>query len=202
MGPAPYLIFGDLHGRVLPAFKLAQAWSREHGVPLAGLLQVGDLGYFPDPTRSTRPPTATPPTTRWNCGVQLVAVPSEEADAVFADEPAARALWFTAGNHEDFDELEERERGPAAGRTASWPMPTASSAASATATSPLPGGLRVGALWGIDDQAPSPAAGPRRAAGSAATADGAGRHGFDVLLAHEARAMPSSPTTAARISAP
>ena len=51
MGPATYLVFGDLHGRVLPAFKLAQAWSREHGVALAGLLQVGDLGYFPEPSR-------------------------------------------------------------------------------------------------------------------------------------------------------
>src|SRR6266853_1376752 len=48
MRPASYLVLGDLHGRVLPAFKLAQAWSREHGVALAGLLQVGDLGYFPD----------------------------------------------------------------------------------------------------------------------------------------------------------
>ena len=32
MCPVTYLVFGDLHGRVLPAFKLAQAWSREHGV--------------------------------------------------------------------------------------------------------------------------------------------------------------------------
>jgi hypothetical protein len=46
-----FLVFGDLHGRVLPAFKLAQAWSREHGIELAGLLQVGDFGYFPDPSR-------------------------------------------------------------------------------------------------------------------------------------------------------
>ena len=51
MRPATYLVFGDLHGRVLPAFRLAQAWSREHGVALDGLLQVGDLGYFPDPGR-------------------------------------------------------------------------------------------------------------------------------------------------------
>ena len=53
MRPATYLVFGDLHGRVLPAFKLAQAWSREHGVALAGLLQVGDLGDFPDPNATS-----------------------------------------------------------------------------------------------------------------------------------------------------
>src|SRR5262245_4902644 len=46
-----YLVFGDLHGRVLPAFRLAAAWSREHGTRVEGLLQVGDLGYFPDPCR-------------------------------------------------------------------------------------------------------------------------------------------------------
>src|SRR5262249_52441767 len=44
---ASYLVLGDLHGRVLPAFALAQAWQRDHTEPLAGLLQVGDLGYFP-----------------------------------------------------------------------------------------------------------------------------------------------------------
>ena len=51
MSVAYYLIFGDLHGRILPAFRLAMAWEREHGLRLDGLLQVGDLGYFPDPAR-------------------------------------------------------------------------------------------------------------------------------------------------------
>ena len=37
-----YLVFGDLHGRVLPAFALAAAWQREAGEPVAALLQVGD----------------------------------------------------------------------------------------------------------------------------------------------------------------
>ena len=51
MSLATYLVFGDLHGRVLPAFRLALAWQRDHGACLAGLLQVGDLGYFPDLSR-------------------------------------------------------------------------------------------------------------------------------------------------------
>src|SRR4051812_50054606 len=51
MGTFRYLIFGDLHGRILPAFRLAMLWEREHGLRLDGLLQVGDLGYFPDPSR-------------------------------------------------------------------------------------------------------------------------------------------------------
>jgi hypothetical protein len=35
--PSTYLVFGDLHGRVPPALKLAQAWSREHGLDLSPL---------------------------------------------------------------------------------------------------------------------------------------------------------------------
>src|SRR5205809_985318 len=95
MRPATYLVFGDLHGRVLPAFKLAQAWSREHGVPLAGLLQVGDLGD----SRFDRVPQPHAGKDALEDGVRLVARPSAEADAVFAGEPCSGALWFTAGNH-------------------------------------------------------------------------------------------------------
>ena len=58
MPPATYLVFGDLHGRVLPAFRFASYWSRTHDRPLQGLLQVGDLGYFPDPAAMDRAMTA------------------------------------------------------------------------------------------------------------------------------------------------
>jgi hypothetical protein len=61
-----YLVFGDLHGRILPAFRLALAWQRDHGERLAGLLQVGDLVTSPTPAGSTRPPSAMPRKTRWN----------------------------------------------------------------------------------------------------------------------------------------
>ena len=68
MALARYLIFGDLHGRILPALRLAMRWEREHGSRLDGLLQVGELGYFPTSPRSIRPPHAMPPTIRWNWG--------------------------------------------------------------------------------------------------------------------------------------
>src|SRR4051794_15514129 len=105
MGQASYLVFGDLHGRVLPAFRLAQAWSREHDVPLAGLIQVGDLGD----TRFNRAPRRRGKDALEN-GLALVTLPSAEADAVFADEACPATLWFTAGNHEDYDWLRGRER--------------------------------------------------------------------------------------------
>ena len=67
----------------------------------------------------------------------------------------------------------------------------------------LPGPLRVGALWGIDDQAPNarrrtPERGRIREASVTALAGSA----FDVLLSHDARGMRSWPAAAARGSVP
>jgi hypothetical protein len=137
MCPATYLVFGDLHGRVLPAFRLAQAWSREHGFALAGLLQVGDLGCAEKDAKED--------------GLRLVVQPSEDADAVFSETACPEAMWFTAGNHEDYDLLEECERG--AGRSADSFAVDAYGKVRCIRdghVAELPGGLRVGALWGID----------------------------------------------------
>jgi hypothetical protein len=81
-----YLVFGDLHGRVLPAFRLATLWARDHGKQLDGLLQVGDLGYFPDPSRldkATRRHAEKDPT---ELGALEIVAPSLDADRVFGEE--------------------------------------------------------------------------------------------------------------------
>jgi hypothetical protein len=44
-------VFGDLHGHILLALKRCQRWQEETGQQLDLILQVGDLGVFPDPTR-------------------------------------------------------------------------------------------------------------------------------------------------------
>jgi hypothetical protein len=181
--PAAYLVFGDLHGRVLPAFRLAQAWSREHGVALAGLLQVGDLGD----SRFDRATKRHAGKDALEGGVRLVARPGAEADAVFAAEPCPGALWFTAGNHEDYGLLKERER--RAGRGADSFVIDAYGKLRCVRdghVAELPGGLRVGALWGIDDKAPRareriPPGGRVSRRGTAALSGAR----FDVLLAHE-----------------
>jgi hypothetical protein len=155
MPASTYLVFGDLHGRVLPAFKLAQAWSRERGIALAGLLQVGDLGYFPDPGRFDRATRRYAERNPLECGVQLVTRPSDEADAVFAEGPDTGSMWFTAGNHEDYESLKDLERD--AGRAADSFAVDAYGKLRCIrdgCVAELPGGLRVGALWGIDDRAP------------------------------------------------
>jgi hypothetical protein len=187
MRPATYLVFGDLHGRVLPAFKLAQVWSREHGIALDGLLQVGDLGYFPEPSRFDKATQRHAEKDALEAGVCLVAEPSEEADAVFADELCPGALWFTAGNHEEYDLLKEWESG--AGRGADSFVVDAYGKVRCIRdghVAELPGGLRVGALWGIDDRAPKARQRipPRGRISRRSTLALSGAR-FDVLLAHE-----------------
>jgi hypothetical protein len=187
MCPVTYLVFGDLHGRVLPAFKLAQAWSREHGVAVAGLLQVGDLGYFPEPSRFDRATQRYAEKDALEGGVRLVAQPSDEADAVFASEHCPEALWFTAGNHEDYDLLKEWEGG-AARAADSFAVDAYGKARCIRdgRVAKLPGGLRVGALWGIDDKAPRARKRipPRARISYRATMALSGAK-FDVLLTHE-----------------
>ncbi len=186
--PARYLIFGDLHGRILPAFALASRWEREQGVRLDGLLQVGDLGYFPDVGRLDKATARQAVDDPLELGTCLVAEPNPEADALFqgSDGPPP-ILWFTAGNHEDFTALAERERD--GGRRA------ASFAVDAYGfvrcirdgrVETLGGGVRVGAVWGIDDQAPNarrrtPERGRIRASSLTALAGTA----FDVLISHD-----------------
>ena len=156
MSHVRYLIFGDLHGRILPAFCLAARWEREHGVRLDGLLQVGDLGYFPDVARLDRATARQAADDPMELGTCLVVEPNREADEVFHGEAGPPpTLWFTAGNHEDFDALAGRERDGGRG--------SESFAVDAYGfvrcirdgrVETLPGPMRVGAVWGIDDRAP------------------------------------------------
>jgi hypothetical protein len=188
MNPATYLVFGDLHGRILPAFRLALACEREHGEPLAGLLQVGDLGYFPDATRLDKATKRHAEKDPLELGTQDVVAPSRLADEVFNGPDAAPTLWFTAGNHEDHDALEALRHGPGSTRD-DFPVDVYGRvrciADGHVAT--LPGGLRVGALWGVDDQAPNarrhlPAGARIRERNAWTLAFGT----FDVLLSHDA----------------
>ena len=187
MRPTTYLVFGDLHGRVLPAFRLAQAWAREHGVTLAGLLQVGDLDDSPGPGRPSKAPKRRAEKDAAEGGLPLVTRPSQEAEAVFAAEHCPEALWFTAGNHEDYERLKRLERG--AGREADYFDADAYGKLRCIRdghVAELPGGLRVGALWGIDDRAPRARERipPRARISRRGTEALSGAH-FNVLLTHE-----------------
>jgi hypothetical protein len=154
MSRAVYLVFGDLHGRILPAFQLALAWQREHDVRLDGLLQVGDLGYFPDPSRLDKATRAHAKRDPLELGAQFIVEPNRDADEIFGAENVPEGMWFIPGNHEDYDALLEKQSSSDA--AADFPVDYSHRVHCIRdgAVANLPGGLRVGGLWGIDDEAP------------------------------------------------
>jgi hypothetical protein len=187
MKPQTYLVFGDLHGRILPAFRLALAWQREHGERLAGLLQVGDLGWFPDASRLDKATKRHAEKDSLELGAQLVAARSDEADAVFAEADLPEALWFIAGNHEDHEALEALSHGAGCGPD-DFPVDYYQRVRCLRDghVANLPGGLRVGALWGIDDRAPNARRKtPQRGRISERSATKLSYETFDVLLTHD-----------------
>jgi hypothetical protein len=96
-------------------------------------------------------------------------------------------MWFTAGNHEDYEWLNRRER--VAGREADSFAVDAYGGVQCVRdgrVAVLPGGLRVGALWGVDGRAPR--ARERVPPGgrvSRRVAEALSALPFDVLLTHE-----------------
>jgi hypothetical protein len=184
MSTAVYLVYGDLHGRVLPAFRLAAVWAREHSVPVAGILQVGDLGYFPDLSRLDKATLRYASDDPMELGVQFVVQPSAEADAVFGEPNVPERLWFTAGNHEDFEALEQ-----CGSRRASNFAVDAYQRVYCIGdgqVTELPGPLRVGALWGVDGDAPIRRQNaPSRGRINARSATQLAYDCFDVLLTHD-----------------
>jgi hypothetical protein len=182
-----FLVFGDLHGRVLPAFRLAAYWSREFRTPLDGILQVGDLGYFPDLSRLDKATIRHAADDPLELGVQDVIRPTALADAVFAEPTCTPAVWFTAGNHEDFEELERLAHGHA--NFPHFPVDhyCKVNAIQDGEVATLPGGLRVAAVWGVDGQQSTRRTNlPHRGYIRERSVDRLLHEPFDVLLCHDA----------------
>ena len=187
MSAHTYLVFGDLHGRILPAFRLATVWAREHGTPVDGILQVGDLGYFPDVSRLDKATLRHAQDDPTELGAQDIVSLNPLADAVFDDPDCPPALWFTAGNHEDFDALVSLAQ--ASGRQPDFVVDAYGRVRGIKDghVVPLVDGPRVGALWGVDGDGPNCRKRlPGRAYISPRAADRLLSEPFDVLLAHDA----------------
>jgi hypothetical protein len=209
--PTTFLVFGDLHGRILPAFRFASYWSRRHQRTLAGLLQVGDLGYFPDISRIDKATLRHAKDDPLELGTFEVVTRTEIADRVFDDDPTCPpGLWFTAGNHEDFQELERLARASGDqtdfavdaycrvwcvkdGNIVALPKPPTrwdAEPTTAAIASPEATGfssLRVGVIWGVDgDEANARQNLPPRGYIDDAAIDRLSWEQFDVLLSHDA----------------
>jgi hypothetical protein len=152
---ATYLIFGDLHGRVLPAFALARAWQGDHGEPLDALLQVGDLGYYPDHSRLDKATKRHAQRDPLELGAAAVIRDDREAQEFFARPGVPGPMWFVAGNHEDHERLLDRYGLPGS-TDDDFPADDAGRLRCVVSgrVASVRGGLRVGGLWGIDDEAP------------------------------------------------
>ncbi|MCI0703716.1 MAG: hypothetical protein L0241_21870 [Planctomycetia bacterium] len=186
--PAVFLVFGDLHGRILPAFRFASYWTASTGRAVSGLLQVGDMGYFPDISRLDKATLRQAKDDPLELGTLDVVSRTEIADRVFDDDPNGKPdLWFTAGNHEDFEELERlakysgdqpdfvvdaycRVRGIKDGEV-----------------KPFDCGLKAAAIWGVDRGEPNARQNlPPRGYISERAIDRLTGKAFDVLLMHDA----------------
>ncbi|MBS0206289.1 MAG: metallophosphatase family protein [Planctomycetes bacterium] len=178
-------MFGDLHGRVLPAFALARRYQDEFQVQLDGLLQVGDLGYFPDPNRldsASRRHAACDPL---ELGVSEFNAANPIAGRFFQTSDPRLCLYFIAGNHEDHELLQRHRRS----RDSAWPVDDFHRlwCIDDGRTLKLPSGLTVGGLWGIDGDAPKARRirSPRVQIDPAAAERLQSGQRFDVLLTHE-----------------
>ena len=187
--PSVFLVFGDLHGRILPAFRFASYWSRRTGRAVSGLLQVGDLGYFPDVSRMDKATLRHAKDDPLELGSLDVATRTDLADRVFDDDPICTFdLWFTAGNHEDFEELERFAT--ASGRGQSDFAVDAYCRVRGIKDGevhPFDCGLRAAAVWGVDGGGPNARQNlPSRGYISERAVDGLTLESFDVLLTHDA----------------
>ena len=104
-------VLGDLHGHLTLAFRLLRQWEIEHGEKIDFILQVGDLGCYPDPFNldnttkrfAERDPDELGFMNHYYYG-------SPESDAILGTRSTSRFrldadLLFVKGNHEDFDFL-------------------------------------------------------------------------------------------------
>lgn len=188
MDGSTYLVFGDLHGRVLPAFRLATVWGREHGTHITGILQVGDLGFFPDASKLDKATKRHAEDDPLELGIQDVIQPNELADQIFADPDCPECLWFTAGNHEDFEAL--AQLCGSSGRGSDFAVDAYGRVRCIKNGAILKlDGLAIGALWGVNGNGRNcrkslPADGYI----SQRKADLLLSNPFDVLLTHDAPA--------------
>ncbi|MBN9121587.1 MAG: hypothetical protein J0I06_20970 [Planctomycetes bacterium] len=186
-----FLVFGDLHGRILPAFRFASYWTRRTGRAVTGLLQVGDMGYFPDVSRMDKASIRHAKDDPLELGALDVATRTDLADRVFDDDPfCPPGLWFTAGNHEDFDELERFAR--ASGRDQHDFAVDAYCRVRGIKDGEVhlfDCGLKAAAVWGVDGGGPNARQNlPPRGYIHERAVDRLTTGTFDVLLMHDAPA--------------
>jgi hypothetical protein len=99
-----FAVFGDIHGRIALMYTLAFLWENESGIKLSGLLQVGDMGAFPNPFKvddATQKYAQIDPD---ELGFHKFCTQSEEGEFYLGRQNTPKTI-FIRGNHEDFEYL-------------------------------------------------------------------------------------------------
>ncbi|MHA1830275.1 MAG: metallophosphoesterase family protein [Candidatus Helarchaeota archaeon] len=101
-------ILGDLHGHLTLAFLILKRWQKENNENIDFILQVGDLGAFPDVQRIDKATKRFLEKDPDELGFLNYYHKSPEADLIFNAKNNINVpfLYFIKGNHEDFEFLE------------------------------------------------------------------------------------------------
>jgi hypothetical protein len=189
--PLHLAVFGDTHGHLRLMFQLCRLWQRQQGVHLDGILQCGDLGFFPDLTRldkaTRRFADRDPEELGFAYYFRLPEPTSQDSllhstlggDAESLDTVRCPVI-FCHGNHEDFRELERVTSGAAMTSVDAFGRLFFLRSGEMTELH----GLRVGAVGGapeLPDEEASPVLGKHVSERAVARLR---RQTFDVLLTH------------------
>jgi hypothetical protein len=99
-----FAVFGDIHGRIALMYTLAILWQQQSGIELDGLLQVGDLGAFPDLSKLDKATKKHAQKDSDELGFQNFYVATPESQ-FYLQQSQAPKTYFVRGNHEDFEYL-------------------------------------------------------------------------------------------------
>jgi hypothetical protein len=98
-----FAVFGDVHGRIALMMTIARLWEHHGARRLSGVLQVGDMGAFPDHTRLDEATARMARDDADELGFASFCTPTDEGERYLGD--GAPPVAFIRGNHEDFDYL-------------------------------------------------------------------------------------------------
>jgi Icc-related predicted phosphoesterase len=103
MNKKTFAVFGDIHGRLTLMLMLSRAWEKETGRKLDGVLQVGDMGAYPDLSRLDDATRRYADRDADELGFSQYLQGCREGAELL--EGGGWPVVWVRGNHEDFDYL-------------------------------------------------------------------------------------------------
>ncbi|WP_027710145.1 metallophosphoesterase family protein [Zooshikella ganghwensis] len=99
-----FAVFGDVHGRVALMYTLAYLWQSQKNTTLDGILQVGDMGAYPNPLKMDQASKKYAQKDPDELGFSNFCKETDESK-LFLSYQQAPETYFIRGNHEDFEYL-------------------------------------------------------------------------------------------------